>query len=425
METRVMVHIKYYQPTLADFEIDENEGSRYLISGYPGTGKTTLGKLLLRSQGAHDICEITSIHLYQGKLISDRLTKHRRTLNVLGLLQGVVKLKGVLFEDIDVFHAGDKKSFDIICTAYEDSTDTRIMAITCPTQFLKNRRLQKWSGRGQIWAPTLTQTPTQTLRLQTCLQDILRLNGIQVSPARIQALQDLRNFHRIYEAIQRLTEDCGEDYREAVMAPDVRDDTYPTDEVIESLLHQEELSVSEMLRASGSDARVIGLTLVDALPIYMEPDYSCAKHLSSLYRDQVAGDISETWMTSHHHWEILEFVDLLKTYRPIQYIRETLHKPSIVFPYPTYLSRGISIAHNRSLLRRLHSSPEDLLSAIALLYQSRLSVGPMSPMSPMSQGPLMDRLRMIAVKEVRLLCQGVQAIYGYKLTAKALLKIIA
>jgi hypothetical protein len=427
-----MVHMKYYRPTLSDFEIGEigeigetTKGSRYLVTGYPGTGKTTLGKLILQFRGANDICEITSLHLFQGSHLETIVHKHRRTLNVLGLLQGYPQHKGLLFDDICVFHARDKKTFDLICQTYEDLEDSRIMVLTCNRVFLKNRRLQKW-------LPTihLYHTHLSTHSLTSRIHDILRLNGIRVTQGRTKSLLQIRNFHRIYEAIQEFLLQTG---TRKTLRDDVRDTVSPTDEIIQSLLQEthESLPLQEMMRLVGPDAGIIGLTLTDAIPTYMDGGYSCSSRLTQLYQDQVVGDIAETWMMGHHQWVLSEFVGLLKVYRPVRYIQTLpdLQKDTLILPYPTYLSRGISITHNRSLLRNLSVSPETLLQTVAMIYQRRLSQT--CPTINEDQGHpenpdiMMDDIRKVGLKELRLVCQGVQAIYGYKLTAKALLKLIS
>jgi len=418
--------MNYYRPTLAEFEIGEigeKKGSRYLVTGYPGTGKTTLGKLVLQARGANDICEITSLHLYQGTHLETTIRKHRRTINVLGLLQGTPQHKGLLFDDICVFHARDKKTFDLICQIYEDILDSRIMVLTCNLVFLKNRRLQKW-----LPSVHLCHTHLSTHGLTSRIRDILRLNGIRVTQGRTISLLQIRNFHRIYEAIQEFLLQTG---TRKTLKEDVRDTMSPTDEIIQSLLKEnhESLSLQEMLRIGGNDAGIIGLTITDAIPTYMEGGYSDSSRLTQLYQDQVAGDIAETWMMGQHQWTLSEFVGLLKVYRPVRYIQTlpTLQKDTFVLPYPTYLSRGISITHNRSLLRNLSTPPETLLQTVAMICQRRLSQKHTTNEEQGETEPeiIMDDIRKVGVKELRLICQGVQAIYGYKLTAKALLKVIS
>jgi hypothetical protein len=419
--------MNYYRPTLADFEIGEigeKKGSRYLVTGYPGTGKTTLGKLILQFRGANDICEITSLHLFQGSYLETILHKHRRTLNVLGLLQGSPQHKGVFFDDICIFHARDNKTFDLICQTYEDLEDSRIMVLTCNRLFLKNRRLQKW-------LPTihLYHTHLSTHSLTSRVHDILRLNGIRVTQGRTKSLLQIRNFHRIYEAIQEFLLQTG---TRKTIRDDVRDTVSPTDEIIQSLLQEthESLPLQEMMRLVGPDAGIIGLTITDAIPTYMDGGYLCSSRLTQLYQDQVGGDIAETWMMRHHQWCLSEFVGLLKVYRPVRYIQTlpTIQKDTLILPYPTYLSRGISITHNRSLLRNLSTSPETLLQTVAMIYQRRLSeTCPTNEGHEYPENPeiMMDDIRKVRLKELRLVCQGVQVIYGYKLTAKALLKLIS
>jgi hypothetical protein len=426
-----MVHMNYYRPTLSDFEIGEigeMKGSRYLVTGYPGTGKTTLGKLVLQARGANDICEITSLHLFQGTHLETIVKKHRQTINVLGLLQGTPQHKGLLFDDICVFHSRDKKTFDLICQTYEDLLDSRIMVLTCNQIFLKNRRLQKW-------LPTvhLCHTHLSYHSLTSRIHDILRLNGIRVTQGRTKALLHVRNFHRIYEAIQEFLLQTG---TRKTLKDDVRDTVSPTDEIIQSLLkeNRDSLSLQEMMRLVGSDAGIIGLTLTDAIPTYMDGGYSDSYRLTQLYQDQMAGDIAETWMMSNHQWDLSDFVGLLKLYRPVRYIQTlpTPQKDDLVLPYPTYLSRGISITHNRSLLRNLSVSPETLLHTVAMIYQRRLSqtcptINDTTEDHTNQKDPdiILDDIRKVGVKELRLVCQGVQAIYGYKLTTKALLKLIS
>ena len=424
--------MNYYQPTLSDFEVGDiggiggiggigEKGSRYLVAGYPGTGKTTLGKLLLQFRGANDICEITSLHLFQGTHLETSIRKHRQTINVLGLLQGFPQHKGLFFDDICLFHARDKKTFDLICQTYEDMHDPRIMVLTCNRTFLKNRRLQKW-------LPTihLCHTHLSDHSLTSRIHEILRLNGIRVTQGRTKSLLQIRNFHRIYEAIQEFLLQTG---TRKTLKDDVRDTVSPTDEIIQSLLKEDSssLSLQEMMRLVGPDAGIIGLTLTDAIPTYMDGGYSDSSRLTQLYQDQVAGDIAETWMMGHHQWALSEFVGLLKLYRPVRYIQRlpTLQKDTLVLPYPTYLSRGISITHNRSLLRNLSTSPETLLQTVAMICQRRLSETGTSDGDKGLPSIILDDIRKVGLKELRLVCQGVQAIYGYRLTAKALLKLIS
>jgi len=387
-----------YIPCLSDFEVVvPDEWSRMVLSGYPGSGKTTLGRMLVEDC---DVLHIDASELYGGQAVADTLLRHRKTKDVLGILRGIVKPKAVLFDDIDAFHRHDKKLFDRICSSFEDKTDKRKMILVCSQGFSKNRRLLK-----QKVGITRLRVHYSEECYRRCLKNILRLNGIRCSGGRLSMLAKLDNFHRIYEAIEY-------HLRHGYFATDIRDYQDARSPVIHQLLSM--TTVSDILRHSSSDTAILGLTLLEATSRLLPPGYDLAKYMTSVYKDAVRGDMMDTRINRYNLWDLREISGLLLVYAPIRIIKVHSERDPLTetFSYTTYLSRGMSIIHNRGILRALDHSMETILQTLSRRYGiSDVGV----------DETVMTYIRGLEARDIRLVCQAYSKIYHQRITLKMII----
>ena len=386
-----------YTPCVSDYEVVvPDEWSRMVISGYPGSGKTTLGRILVED---YDVLRIDASELYGGLKVAETLLRHRTTKDVLGILRGIVKPKAVLFDDVDVFHRHDKKLFDRICSSFEDKTDKRKMILVCSQGFSKNRRLLK-----QRDGITRLRVHYSEECYSRCLKNILRLNGIRCSGGRLSMLAKLDNFHRIYEAIEYHN-------THGTFVTDIRDYQDTRSPVINRLLSM--TTIDDILRHSSSDTAIIGLTLLEATSRVLPPGYDLAKHMTSVYQDAVRGDMMDTRINRYNLWDLREISGLLSVYAPIRMIKEHSDRdPKETFAYTTYLSRGMSIIHNRGILRALDHSMETILQTLSRRYGiSELDVDEL----------VMTYIRGLEARELRLMCQAYSKIYHQRITLKMII----
>lgn len=112
-----------------------------LIYGKPGCGKTHIALELLKDT---ILLRLDSINLKDIKNINKYIIDRIKKRNITLMFEKVNECRGLLIDDIDVFHKYDKNSFNGIIDFIKDKKyyNNKII-ITCNTDFMKNKCLKR------------------------------------------------------------------------------------------------------------------------------------------------------------------------------------------------------------------------------------------------------------------------------------------
>jgi hypothetical protein len=170
--------------------------------------------------------------------------------------------------------------------------------------------------------------------------------------------------------------------------------------------------------------RSIHLTLLGEVPELVDSGYGYAKTLRCIYRSVVEADLVDTFTIQEHLWQFRKLSHLLSVSYPVaQLQQQSSHNPlTHVFPFNRYLSKGITITHNRTVFGGMPRFPNEMFDAIAWMYQTNRT-NRTTERSSLDR-EILDTIRVcctLSPKQLRLVCQGYCALYHQKLTMKRFL----
>lgn len=230
-----------------------------LIFGKEGSGKTTFAHQIMKGKL---ITMIDTTYLRDITRLSESL-RSLRTHNITQMLSQT-KQRGIIFDDIHIFYKEDIKGFRKICEIiHNPPTQVWIVAIS-HISFMKNKHL------GRLSCEKIVLDPDTSERYRMC-KHILRVRNMTLTSDEMdQIVHQTQGFRDLTRRIDGKLNHIGD-----------------TPETL-SKKHMESLNTLE------NAALIIS-------------PHECHRILSHLYQIHTFCDQIETFINTHHHWDMMVY----------------------------------------------------------------------------------------------------------------------
>ena len=170
------------------------------LYGEPGTGKTSLAKVLLEENG-YDTCEFNASELRNGKQIRDSIEEINGNMNVLNMMFSKKKPMAIIMDEIDGMNSSDKGGL------------TELMSIMFKNKTKKNKHIP--NGSPFICISNSLDKKLKMLRDKSVSIKVLPPNKILLKKLSERILKN-ENIDIDYIELNKVISHCQNDYRRLV-----------------------------------------------------------------------------------------------------------------------------------------------------------------------------------------------------------------
>jgi SpoVK/Ycf46/Vps4 family AAA+-type ATPase len=294
------------------------------ICGGPGSGKTSLAKAILKETS---LTIVDSLFLKNNTNIYEYLVNIIRKKNITMMFSQVKEKRGLIIDDLDVFHKHDKKSYNLVIElllSYQ-YFQARVIVIS-GLKFSNHRSLNKLkcSKINLVYNSHLFHKIVTNI----CLTENKNLSFNEKHSLIVRSCYNLNTFISLLNT-------------EEVIETQELDD-FSSEQLLSEKLFTHEYSLKDIIRLYEGVSVKISLDLLENLSDYFKD----LKTICSIYNYYVFSDILNTHCINYQHMK--EYPCVMTVYN-IYYLFRKNNKIYLSMKNNKYISRSLVNSHSLKL----------------------------------------------------------------------------
>lgn len=331
--------VKTIQAWLDAYKQDSTNIMKMLIiSGPPGSGKTSAARLILEQSG-YSVIELNGSDSRKKSSIEDTLQRITGQFNVLNLMRGSKNPSALLLDDIDSMREADKGGIPALTSFLKSKEGIRLKTpIICTYQTWCKAFIPLEELSVTVRFNKLSKHHCKQLLNKILKQEKIGLNEKKITEIINNSQGDLRAMINTVEFMlinNKEEEETSNEDDFVIYNPPERDVTLQTNDIIVKLLRDKNVTMNDCIKYNSLDAMQIPLKLHENYPQILSSNLAklSEKEQYAIHSEILDGLIEYDHMQSdvfkYHNWQSSIYSAILCLYRTNRHISEIAYNKEV------------------------------------------------------------------------------------------------